>query len=138
MEEVRKLRRDAYGEALSGAQPDPERESRRALLSWTRRQLYSPKSVHHANVVDFHTFFPLLCKRGRADVVPPAVQKFLKEIADSLELVRASPDFVVLRTNLAAVGACKAPITTPAHSSVLRVLALPADPTAHVHLSGLD
>eukprot|EP01043_Picozoa_sp_COSAG02_P010851 COSAG02_NODE_391_length_23237_cov_42.467672_11_plen_125_part_00 len=97
VEEVRRLRRDARGEALPGAQPDPERESRRALLEWTSRQLYSPKSVHQANVVDFHTFFPLLCKRRRADEVARAVQNFVKEIADSLELVRARTSFFCLR-----------------------------------------
>lgn len=89
VEEVRRLRREAHGETLPGAQPDPAKESRRALLEWTRRQLYSTKSEHHAHVVAFHDFFPHLCKPGRAEVVAPAVQKFFKEIAESLELVSA-------------------------------------------------
>lgn len=87
VEEVRRLRREAHGETLPGAQPDPEKESRRALLEWTRRQLYSTKSEPHAHIVAFHEFFPQLCKPGRAEKVAPEVQKFLREIADSLEMV---------------------------------------------------
>lgn len=95
VEEVRRLRCNARGEALPGAQPDPERDCRRALLEWTRRQLYSPKSAHQRTIVDFHTFFPILCKRGAEEVVR-AVREFVKEIAAGLELVRARTSFCFL------------------------------------------
>lgn len=88
MEEIRRLRCDARGETLHSAELTPEKESRRALFEWTKRQLYSEKSEHHAHVMAFHDFFPKLCKMGQAEAVAPAVQKFLDEIAESLELVR--------------------------------------------------
>ena len=106
MEEIRRQRCDARGETLHGAELTPERESRRALYEWTKRQLYSSKSEHHAHVVAFHDFFPQLCKMGKAEAVAPAVQKFLDEIAESLELVR-------LRTFSSLLAAPAAGVRTP-------------------------
>ena len=51
VDEVRKLRRDARGESLPGAEPDPVRASQSALLEWSERQLCSVDSEEHKHVV---------------------------------------------------------------------------------------
>ena len=127
MDEVRKLRRDARGESLPGAEPDPVRASRGALLEWSERQLCSVDSEEHKHVVAFHGFFPQLCKMGKAGIVAPTVQKFMGEIADRLELdwlkEGRSPDGSELPPNLSLLEpsmqqavvqmAVEAAITTP-------------------------
>lgn len=107
--EVRRLRCDARGDTVPGSEPNPEKESRRALLQWTERQLYSAQSKHHQDIMAFHDFFPKMCKMGQAETVAPAVQNILGEIADSLELVRLCTFCFTIRPRTSRTFTCISP-----------------------------